>query len=277
MLNSKIYIIFVGLLMLVMSSCFRFSSEHKETLYPQILDSAQVFEDYDFNSGEFELFGVYWSDFNRSSLADSIGQFSIRDTALLNRIQASWDFKLSDPYECGYDYNLYLTKGDSIVETFNLNIGCKSLTSKRRSYRIEREYIEDLYGKTDSIEYVRVVFYGQDQAVEYLEGMRADSNVFVLDDGGYVWEKYIGYFEVTYINEDIRDSKIALQEIQKEISKKYKTNDFEVDNVGSDYNTGAYKIRIYAHKDFADNFDLYPIRKEYTYIINYSMTGFLRL
>ena len=172
---------------------------------------------------------------------------------------------------------MYLTKGDSIVETFNLNIGCKSLTSKKRSYHIEREYIEKLYGKTDSIKYIRVVFYGQEQALEYLDRLRVDSNVFVLNDGGYVWEKYIGYFEVTYLNEDIRDSKKALQEIEKEISKKYKTDDFEVENVGSDYNTGTYKIRIYTHKDFADQFDLYPIRKEYTYIINYSVTGFMRL
>jgi hypothetical protein len=264
-------------------ACIVFSCQqkfHKQfNTNPAKVDTVQVFENYDFNSGEYELFGEYWSDFQRNSLADSIGAFSIKDTVILNQIKNSWKFETSAPYECGYDYTLYLTKNDSIIKTFDLNIKCNSMVilGTLKSYTIDRSYIEALYGKTDSIEVRRVVFYGQDLAVNYLKKMREDSSVFVLDNGGYIWENYIGYFEVTYTNPKINDKLVALAEVQNGITKKYKTAAFELENIGSNKSTGTYKIRIYCDEKLADGFDLYPVRKEYSYIINYSMKEFKRL
>ncbi|MFT5822213.1 MAG: hypothetical protein ACI8ZM_003469 [Crocinitomix sp.] len=276
MSNLLKYIIFVFLLVNIVVGCQR--KFHEQTNIDLVkVDTVQVFSDYDFNSGDYELFGVYWSDFQRNSLADSIGTFSIKDTVILNDLKNNWQLKSYPHSECGYDYKFYLAKGDSIVSTSLVNVFCESIVMDGISYKLERDKIANLYGKTDSIAHVRVVFYGQDLALEYLEGMRADSNVFVVDDGGYVWEKYVGYFEVTYTNTDVRDREKALLEVKKAISKKYKTTDFELENVGSNSETGTYKIRIYSHWEFADEFNLYPIRKEYTYIINYSMMGFQRM
>ncbi|NOQ72765.1 MAG: hypothetical protein GQ574_12215 [Crocinitomix sp.] len=275
MSNLLKHIIFGFLVISIIAGCQRKFHEQLAT-DPIKVDTVQVFNDYDFNSGEYELFGVYWSDFQRNSLADSIGTFSIKDTVLLNKLKNNWKLESHPHYECGYDYKLYLAKGDSIVSISFVNILCESIVIDDVGYRLERDKIASLYGETDSIAHVRVVFYGQDLAIEYVEGMRADKNVFVVDNGGYVWEKYVGYFEVTYTNTKLRDRKKALVEVEKAITKKYKTTDFELENIGSNSETGTYKVRIYCHKAFADEFDLYPIRKEYTYIINYSMMGFQR-
>lgn len=274
MISTVKNIFSISFLVLIMSSCY-----HAVPTIPEIVPntSALVFNDYDFNSGEYELFGIYWSDFERNSLADSIGTFSIKDTVLLNQLKVNWNLDADSVKECGYDYKLYLAKGDSVVSTSFLNIDCESILVDGVAYKFERDKIANLYGKTDSIVTLRIVFYGQGMAVDYLGGMRADSNIFVLDNGGYVWEKYIGYFEVTYTNKKVRNSKLALVEAQDEIRKKFVSEDFELKNVGANLELGTYKIRVYCDESFSKDFKLYPILKEYTYIINYSMTGFKRL
>jgi hypothetical protein len=269
-------IIFCGLLPLLVIGCYRNVPDLEISSNGGALDSTRIFDQYDFNSGEYELFGVYWSDFERNSLADSLGTFAITDTSLLNQIQSNWKLEPQSELRCGYDYKLYLTKGDSLISTSFLNILCESIVVDGVGYQIGRDKIASLYGKTDSIETIRVVFYAQDLAVDYLKGMRADSTVFVLDHGGYVWEKYIGYFEFTYTNTEIKDSKKALAEARAAIEKKYNSTDFELESVGSNTENGVYKIRAYCHEEFSRDFKLYPVRKAYTFIVNYSMTGFWR-
>ena len=264
----------LGLFALLLSSCYRSVPDLEIDTTAHKPDSLRVYDNYDFNSGEYELFGAYWSDFQRNSLADSIGTFAITDTTLLNQIQFNWKLKAKPALRCGYDYKLYLTKGDSVISTSFLNILCESIIVDGVGYELKRDKIANLYGKTDSIETIRVVFYAQDLAVDYLEGMRADSTVFVLDNGGYVWEKYIGYFEFTCTNSELSGSEKALAEARAAIEKKYNSTDFELESVGSNVESGIYKIRAYYHEEFSKDFKLYPVRKEYTFIINYSMTGF---
>ena len=277
MIEKGKYIIGICLLIFSITACFRTIPATDSNLQDPKIEEKLIFNDYDFNSGDYELFGVYWSDFERNSLADSIGNFSIKDTVLLNQLKTNWKLSPYPEKKCGYDYKLYLTNGDSVVSTSFLNIHCESLLMDGVGYSFEREKLVKLYGKTDSIETIRVVFYSQEMAVDYLKSMRDDPAIFVLDNGGYIWEKYIGFFETTYTNEKVTSSIQALAEAKKEISEKYRTSDFQLESVGSNVSAGTYKIRVYCEAEFLEDFKLYPIYKGYSYIINYSMTGFKRL
>lgn len=88
----------------------------------------QVFEKYDFNSGEYSLHGIL-SEGDPSYFTEEIGDFLITDTVVLNNIKNDWKISLTDKrMPCGDSYILVIMKGDSCVSHFGINLECEYLT-----------------------------------------------------------------------------------------------------------------------------------------------------
>ncbi len=82
----------------------------------------EFFEGYDFNSGDYVLYGLI-SDGDSTPLSNRVGDFIIRDTMVLNKIKHDWRIRLTDKrMSCGYTYIMILMKADSCVCHFAVNL-----------------------------------------------------------------------------------------------------------------------------------------------------------
>ena len=105
------------LLLLILTMIFFLSCGNK----------VQLFEKYDFNSGEYSLHGIL-SEGDPSYFTEEIGDFMITDTIVLNKIKNEWKVPLTDKrMPCGYSYIIVLMKGDSCVDHFGINLECEYL------------------------------------------------------------------------------------------------------------------------------------------------------
>ena len=85
------------------------------------------FEEYDFNSGEYELYGI-GSEGGRTYFTENVGNFVISDTATLNKIKQDWKIHLTDKrMPCGFSYIMLLMKEDTCVREFRVNLDCEYL------------------------------------------------------------------------------------------------------------------------------------------------------
>ena len=90
-----------------------------------------LFERYDFNSGNYKLYGIL-SEGGSTSFTDNIGDFVILDTVTLNKIKQDWKIHLTDKrMPCGYSYLMVLMEEDSCVYHFGVNLDCEYLKCEK--------------------------------------------------------------------------------------------------------------------------------------------------
>jgi hypothetical protein len=91
----------------------------------------RFFEKYDFNSGDYKLYGLL-TEGGRTSFTEKVGDFVISDTVTLNKIKHDWQIHPTDKrMACGYSYIMILMKDDSCVYHFNINLDCEYLTCEK--------------------------------------------------------------------------------------------------------------------------------------------------
>jgi hypothetical protein len=106
----------------------------------------QVFEGYDFNTGDFKLYGLI-TEGGSTSFTEKVGDFVVSDTVTLNRIKRDWQIYPTDKrMPCGYSYIIVLMQGDSCVYHFNINMDCEYLTCEKGWY----EFPADLMNKYEN-------------------------------------------------------------------------------------------------------------------------------
>lgn len=88
----------------------------------------QVFDKYDFNSGDYVLYGLVY-DGDATEFTNRVGDFIIKDVSTLKRIQSEWTiYTTNRRMLCGHSYIFFLMKGDSCVNQFKVNLECEYLT-----------------------------------------------------------------------------------------------------------------------------------------------------
>jgi len=91
----------------------------------------QFFEKYDFNSGNYKLYGLL-TEGGVTSFTEKVGDFSIEDTTVLNKIKQDWKIHLTDKrMSCGFSYIMVLMKNDSCVYHFDINLECEYLSCEK--------------------------------------------------------------------------------------------------------------------------------------------------
>ncbi|MDD2287637.1 MAG: hypothetical protein PHY55_02255 [Bacteroidales bacterium] len=88
----------------------------------------EVFKKYDFNSGDYELYGIITMG-TTTEFTEKVGEFRIKDITTLESMQSEWVLNTTDRRMlCGYSYDLYLMKADSCINQFSVNLECEYLT-----------------------------------------------------------------------------------------------------------------------------------------------------
>ncbi|MCG8576829.1 MAG: hypothetical protein MI810_18255 [Flavobacteriales bacterium] len=278
----KVYLNFISLVVLFgnLLSCAAkkdivLTTSHSE---PPNLPPKAVFGEYDFTSGDYTLYGTFWiNEGVRNEMADSLGMFYINDPKILSQLQANWHFSESnDLYECGYDYTFYLTKGNSVVEEFDLNIHCSSLVSDKANYTFSKDSLSFLFGKTKKLNCYSEHFTERDEASTKLNALRKDTSYFIPYDTQRLWEKHPGYFCFSLNSPHPRDKDSTRQFVLNQLQQKFSPDQFSLQRRGYDSN-GRFDYRIYCDSSLMKEFDQFEITDEFKMISLYPITAYKKL
>jgi hypothetical protein len=241
-------------------------------------DTSGVFDDYNFNTGEYKLFATHWSEEIGHPLSDSLGLFYISDTALLNELKRTWHFRESNSiYYCGYDYIFYLTHDDSVVEKLSLNISCNSLVGTNSNHYFEADKLRVLYGRVPALRAVEVRTKDRSIALNKLDSISKLSDHLVPEKSSYLWSSYPGHFYFSYAKnrEELLGSETVETNIQKELQTLYPESSFSIAFKGGGPN--YYLYRLYCTRALYDKFNLYSNKKEYEEIDSFRIVGYQKL
>ena len=116
------------------------------------LDNKIVFfKDYNFNSGDFRLYGFG----GEGTGIDDVRNFVIQDSVTLNQIKKKWIFKYkSDVMPCGFDYHFVLIEKDRMLKQFNVNLDCEYMTFEKKWLKFPKHYLSDFKGKFEILDVI---------------------------------------------------------------------------------------------------------------------------
>lgn len=138
-------------------------------LFLSCKEKVQIFEGYNFNSGEYSLHGIL-SEGGPTYFTEEIGDFIITDTVVLNKIQKDWKVSPTNKrMPCGFSYIIVLIKGDSCVKDFEINLDCEYLVCDKGWF----DFPAKLLNKYDK----SVVKVPREEAREFHEKL-IENNVF---------------------------------------------------------------------------------------------------
>lgn len=123
------------------------SLSQKQTKAPMHLE---IFKDCDFNSGDYVLLGLRGEN-NHHSICDSIREFIIQDTVVLNSLKKSWQFNNPHKYFCDCDvpqYRLFLVKNKVVQFKLHIYVIGKTIETDQGVYAFDLNLLRKLYGKT---------------------------------------------------------------------------------------------------------------------------------
>ncbi len=90
-----------------------FRQERTKKVFVSCSRKIEVFKKYDFNSGDYELYGIITMG-TTIEFTEKVGEFKIKDITTLESMQSEWVLNTTNRRMlCGYSYDLYLMKGAS--------------------------------------------------------------------------------------------------------------------------------------------------------------------
>ncbi len=223
-----------------------------------IVGQTQLFKDYDFNKGEYALIGTF-SESDKNSLRDSMGEFFTNDTILLNKFKRDWTFEVpGNMYACGYHYRLYLCKQGQIIESFGINLNCHEIATDKGYFYFNPQLLREFYGKMKKPFRKKMKFDSISEAREYRQQILKDSNLVMTTSPD--WVRFEGEFDFTYKCPE--NKKLCYEKedslkivIKEEILKAYPDEVFELhDRCGS---WTEICQTVYCNKSLSDQFNLF--------------------
>lgn len=107
----------------------------------------QILKDFDFNNGGYYLLGTF-SESNKNSIRDSIGEFYTDDITFLNKFKKDWTFnKIGNKYTCGYHYNVFVCRQGQILESFSIKLNCEEIVTVKGYFYFDHNLLRQFYGK----------------------------------------------------------------------------------------------------------------------------------
>ena len=235
-----------------------------------------VFDNIDFSTGQYSLYGVFWSDNEyRHKTANTIGQFYIDNVEVLKDIQNTWQFETFEyRYRCGYDYTLYLAKGDSIIEKFSLNIECSSLVDQHANYKIPQNYVDALIGKTKTLAEFKTSYTSRDEAIEAVS-MAKQADMYFAPFSNYIWLHHPGFFEFRIKNPGYNKTEAILHQIEDKFKTSFTPNQYSLKNVSL---FGEYlQYRVYCDSSLYQNFNGFEIASPYQKLNQFDIMAYRKL
>ena len=222
----------------------------------------QILKNYDFNKGGYYLLGTF-SESDRSTLRDSIGEFYTDDISILNKFKKDWTFKKPGKrYACGYHYEIFICKQGEILESFSINLNCEEIVTDKGYFYFDPNLLRQFYGKLKKPYHKNLSFNTITEARAYRTKILKDTTLIMTPNP--LWTEYEGSFIFTYKcqeSEKKEENIKILKSIETKIKKKYPNEKFMLYEVGSSLTT--IKVQITCNKSLSDKFDLYYRDKKY--------------
>lgn len=238
--------------------------EYELILEKQDSDSLYIFDNFDFESGDYKLYATFWRNEWGESFADTLGIFYVEERALLNEIKNDWYFPETwDAHECGYHYVFYLTYKDSIMKELHLNIECNSLVEDSTSYVFNVEKLRKLHGRVSNLEKIEIRSDNRQDAISKLDSLARFTDVFIPKKDKYLWYAYKGYFYFTYRMATNARPEIdsVTQMLEHELKFHFPNDKYTLESRA--YGIGNYTYRLYCEEGLYKRFNLYAEKMNY--------------
>lgn len=228
-------------------------------LGPSVFGQVQVLKEYDFNEGGYYLLGQF-SESDRNTLRDSLGEFYTDDIALLNQFKKDWIF--SQPgkrYACGYHYRIYICKGGQALESFGINLNCKEIVGEKGYYYFNPDLLRKYYGKLKKPYSQNSTFQTLQEARAYWQKIKKDTRLIIMSPEPK-WTRYEGSFRFTYKSKEhtkdcLDNPDQIFKSVESEIKREYPDESFSLYNVGGSLTT--MELEITCNQSLSDQFALY--------------------
>lgn len=219
----------------------------------------QILKSYDFNKGGYYLLGTF-SESDKNSLRDSMGEFYTDDITLLNKFKKDWTFKKPGKrYACGYHYTVYVCRNGQILESFSINLNCEEIVTNKGYFYFDPKLLRQFYGKLKKPFRKNLSFKSLTEARNYRSKILTNNALIMTHTPD--WVKYEGSFEFTYLCPDgskdcnHQNESKTLKEIEQKIKNAYPNEIFELDNRGGSSNSIIVEIKC--NKSLSDKFKLF--------------------
>lgn len=218
----------------------------------------RLFKDYDFNKGGYSLLGTF-SESDKNSLRDSIGEFYTNDTLLLNKFKRDWVFDVpGNMYACGYHYIVYLCNQGQIIESFAINLNCQEIATDVGYFYFDPKLLREFYGKMKKPFRRSYDFDSITEARNFRNEILKDTNLIMTTTPD--WVRFEGEFDFSYKCPE--KEKLCFEKedslktaIKDEILRTYPGEDFELrDRCGS---WTELCQTVNCNKSLSDKFNLY--------------------
>ncbi|MBI5540419.1 MAG: hypothetical protein HY951_10205 [Bacteroidia bacterium] len=216
------------------------------------------FENYNFNNGGYYIIGTY-SESDRNSLKDSLGEFYTNDISILNQFKKDWVFDIpGKQYACGYHYDISVCKNGEIIESFAINLNCSEIVSRKGYFYFDSNKLRKFYGKLKTAYSKTIKFISLTEAREYRAKILLDSTLIMTPSPN--WSEFEGEFDFTYKCKEGTTTCLEKEDslksvILQEISKTYPEEKFELSDRGGSL-TEIDQI-ISCNKSLSDKFNLF--------------------
>lgn len=227
-------------------------------LFRSSFGQTQVFEDYNFDEGAYYLLGTF-SESDRNTLRDSLGEFYTDDISLLNQFKKEWVFTVpGKKYACGYHYNIYLCKDGLIQKSFSINLNCNEIASDEGYFYFDTQKLRMFYGKFKKPKKKRRTFDDVSIARAYRDSILRDDNLIMTPTP--TWTRFEGGFDFTYKCDENKKTCFEKEDslkvvIESEIRMTYPDEEFQLSDRGGSWT--EILQTVYCNKSLSDKFALF--------------------
>lgn len=222
-----------------------------------VFGQTSVFNKYDFNRGGYSLLGKF-SQSDRNSFRDSLGEFYTDDTVVLNMFKNDWVFdKPGMQYACGYHYIVLVCKEGKALESFYVNLNCKEISSNYGYFYFDPDKLKKFYRKLKKPNKRSRSFTSLSDARLYWDSIQASSKLIVAEKPN--WVEFEGSFSFEYqcpegTKETIEKEYLLLDSIDAQMRKNYPNEKFELRHKGG--SSASVLCELYCNKSLFENFSV---------------------
>jgi hypothetical protein len=228
------------------------------SLLSEVFAQVQLFKDFDFNSGEYSILGIF-SESDRNTLRDSLGEFYTDDTAILNQFKNTWIFdQPGKRYACGYHYSLFVCKNGVKVQGFSINLNCEEIIGDEALFHFDANLLRQFYGKLKKPHKRKTQFTAIQTAKDEFHRIIKDTSLILSFQPD--WLRFEGSFRFTYHCQSgtqncLSSDSIMTEFVRQQITAKYPTEAFELYSIGGSLNTIEFGIKC--NESLSKQFDLF--------------------
>lgn len=186
-----------------------------------------IFNNYDFNTGDYHVQGIYLNEHNFPNIADTISDFFIDDIKTLNMMKSSWQFAdLSDRYIESYTYRITIFKDKQALESIWINLIKGVIRTSKGTFVFDYNLFLELRNNLNPITFHEYKFSSVKVGKDSLNNII--NNDSILSYFCY-WDKFDGTFsaKIPITEEQLSTEDVKLK-LEKELSNQFPNETFQL-------------------------------------------------